>query len=203
MLSLVSLMVLAATIFELSMPARGDEAPAPQGQGASQDVKLTPEMQAVLAQLMKVLNGEQTGQAGQPAVQGQGGQQTCQASQQAQAAQSLQQFLKTLNNGQNGQGGQGGQATQNGQGGQAGNPEVNQLLPLVLQMLKTLDSQLTDDSQPTTTAANSDATRGDQKPHQNGGAHNEGLHSTGLTTHSLGNAPRMSNSEWRELFPQK
>jgi hypothetical protein len=65
MLSLVSLMVLAFTIF--APPARGDEPSTPEVPTIPQNIKLTPEMQAMLAELLKTLG---TNQAGTPAPAG-------------------------------------------------------------------------------------------------------------------------------------
>ncbi|EDY17111.1 hypothetical protein CfE428DRAFT_5293 [Chthoniobacter flavus Ellin428] len=65
MRSLVSLMALACTVFALT--ARADELSDPQVPNIPQEVKLTPEMQATLAQLLKTLG---TNQAGNPAPAG-------------------------------------------------------------------------------------------------------------------------------------
>ena len=59
MLSLVSLMVLTATIFPLS--AKGDEPPTPKKRPQAQDVQLPPEIQSTVVQLLKTLNSEQKG----------------------------------------------------------------------------------------------------------------------------------------------
>jgi len=66
--SLVPLMALAFTVFALT--ARGDEPSDPQIPNVSPEVKLTPEMQATLAQLLKTLGTNQGGAPVPPALAG-------------------------------------------------------------------------------------------------------------------------------------
>lgn len=183
MLSLVSLMVLTAAVFSPS--ARGDDAPAPQPPAVPQDVKLTPEMQATLGQLLKMLNPDQAGapQAG--------------ASDVSKMAPMISQLLKSLNSNQGG-------------GGAA---DATKVAPMVAQLLKMLDMDSTDDSKPApspdpSSASTSSSSQNSQptttaKPQQTNGLQTRSLRSSsGLVTSSLG-GPRMTNDEWRELFPTR
>lgn len=173
MLSLVSLMVLVATIFSLS--AKGDEPPTPKTRVQSQDVKLPPEIQATLAQLLKTLSSEQ-------ASGGSGGSgSTADAN---PMAPMISQLLKMLNSagGQDGNGGQGGN---HGGGVGSGNVDVSKIVPIFAQMLKMLDMDAADEP-----SSNVQKTQ------------EEGLHTGSLTTHSLGGA-HMSDAQWRELFPKR
>lgn len=198
MLSLVSLMVLLVCLFQLALPVRAEDAAAAQGQAGSQDVKLNPEMQAVLAQLLKMVSGEHAPAPAAP--------QAAPTAPAVPANASVQDFLKTLN-AQMAQANQGGQG---GQGGQSGNVDVNQLLPFVIKMLKTLDSELSGDeaqsagttsTAPSTAAPAATAPAPASRPRPTALQSSSLRSSTGLVTHSLSNTPRMSNDEWRQLFP--
>lgn len=155
MLSFVSLMVLAFSIF--ASIGRGDEPSTPQVPTIPQNVRLTPEMQAMLAELLKTLG---TSQSGTPAPTGTA---------------------------------------------PAGNTDANKLAPLISQLLKGLESDEVDEPKPTPHSEPSPATSSGQKsqaaPVPNTGLCTSSLRTGGLATSTLNGTPRLTNEQWRMLFP--
>ncbi len=149
MLSLVSLMVVTATVFSLS--AKGDEPLTPKNQAQSQDVKLPPELQSTVAQLLKTLGSEQKG----------GG--TGDAN---PMGPLISQMLKMLNS--------------SSQGGGNPNVDMNKVTAIVSQMLKMLDIDATDPSG-SSSNSNSDPSGSSTRKSREIGLHTHSLDGSHMT----------------------